>query len=113
MLRPRTSRRERILVMGPYGSGKTSAWLSIAKWSQTTGSSSRFFVIDTENTLEAMLDQGSQYAALTNIEAAAVYDYETYLSALDRYAKTATPDDWCVTDVIGLLWDMTQEEYIE
>ena len=44
--------RERILVYGQPGSGKTYAWLQIAQ----VYSRQRFFVIDTDDSVARMLD---------------------------------------------------------
>ncbi len=119
MLQPAdvTSRRERILTMGPFGSGKTTAWLNIAKWAAATESPSRFYAIDTDNALEAMLDTSSQYAHLDyrrggNIEWVTAFEWPDYKAALANYGPQVGHDDWLIVDFIGPAWEAVQNFYI-
>jgi len=103
--------------MGPFGSGKTTAWLNIAKWAEATGSPSKFYVIDTDNALDAMLDSDSQYAHLDyrrdgNVEWTACYEWLEYKEALKNIMGKIGPDDWLVVDFIGPAWDAVQSYYI-
>ncbi len=50
-----TLARERVLGMGVGGSGKTRAWLSIAKKAEQLKSPGTFYVLDTDDAVERML----------------------------------------------------------
>lgn len=115
---PSPFRRERILVMGGYGTGKTSAWLNIALWSQKTGAPSRFYAMDSEYALEAFLESDSQYAHLSskrggNVEFTQINTWQDFTGAADYFAPRITTDDWLVIDFISPAWDLVQEYYIE
>lgn len=119
MLQPSSpqARRERILYMGPFGCGKTTSWLNIAKWSQATGSPARFYVIDTDNALEAMLEPGTQYAELDyrvggNVEWVSAYEWPEYEAALKVFGPRATHDDWFIIDFVSPAWEAVQNFYV-
>lgn len=119
MLQPASpqSRRERMLVMGPYGSGKTSNWLNIARWSHDTGSGAKFYALDSDNALEAMLEPGTQYADLDYrvggpVHWTPVYEWTEYEAAIDTYAPLIGPDDWTIIDFVSPAWEAVQNHYI-
>lgn len=111
MLGSPSMRRERILVYGPWGSGKTTGWLNIALWAQRTGSPSRFYALDSDNALEAMLD-GPTYGPLTNVEHRAIWEWPEFVEATNRYATVMSPDDWLIVDFATHAWDAVQEWYV-
>lgn len=118
MLQPAegSTRSERILIMGPFGSGKTTNWLNVAKWSHATGSPARFFAIDTDNALEAFLDSG-QYAHLDvrrggNIEWVSAYEWPEYDQALNSFGSKIGPNDWLIIDFITPAWEAVQSWYV-
>lgn len=116
-LAPPSTRREAILVMGPYGSGKTTAWLNIAKWAHTTGSGMQFYCIDTDNALEAFLGIGSQYQHLDarnggNIHHVPVFEWEEYEAALKQFRSQVGPEDWLVADFMSTAWEAVQDWYV-
>lgn len=120
MLRPDSpnARREKILLMGSYGTGKTTAWLNIAKWSHQTQSPSRFYVLDSDDAVGAFLEPGSQYAHLDaraggNVHFTPVFEWVEYETTLRNYAAKAGPDDWLIVDFISTAWDAVQEHYVD
>lgn len=115
---PSAFRRERILLMGGYGTGKTSAWLNVALWSHKTGSPSRFYAMDTEYALEAFLESESQYRHLSSsrggpIEFTQINNWSDYAATADQWSSRVGPDDWLVVDFISPAWEYVQEYYIE
>lgn len=112
MLLAPTNRRERIMVMGSFGTGKTTSWLNIAKWSQATGSPARFYAIDTDGALEAFLEGNTQYSELENVEYTAAFEWSEYESSLNAYRKKMTNDDWIIVDFLSNSWQAVQEHYI-
>lgn len=119
MLRPPDGslRRERILLMGAFGTGKTTNWLNIAKWAHATESPARFYAIDTDSALEAFLGPGTQYSHLDsrqggNIQWAAAYDWEEYEEIMSSYSAVIGPDDWLIIDFISPAWEAVQSWYV-
>jgi DNA polymerase III delta prime subunit len=114
---PEGGRREKLMLMGPPGTGKTSAWLNIAKWAHATGSPSKFYVLDTDNALDAFLEPGGQYADLDwrkggNVEWQHTYEWEEYDAALKVFQPKLTHDDWLIVDFISPAWDAVQGYYV-
>lgn len=107
---PPTIRRERILDLGPAGSGKTSNFLHIAQMSALTGSPSRFFVGDSDFAMDAMLPG---YEAITPyLSISQLYDWDDYMAFGKFLAANVTPDDWLCVDFIGSAWKAVQEYYV-
>lgn len=111
-------RREKILLMGPFGSGKTTAWLNIAKWSHQTGSTAQFYAIDSDGALEAFLQPGTQYAHLDanlpggNVHWATVFEWTEYKAALDKFGPLLGPEDWLIVDFMSNAWDAVQDWFV-
>lgn len=114
MLQPPVGIRERILGMGGFGSGKTTMYLNIAKWSQETGSDARFYVIDSDNAVRHMLNvPTSQYHGLENIVLTEVSEFPEYIDALDIANTNVRPGlDWICVDFASSAWDAAQEYYV-
>ena len=114
MLQPPPGIRERILGMGGFGSGKTTMYLNIAKWSQETGSDARFYVIDTDKAVSHMLSvPTSQYAGLQNIILTEVSDFPEYVDALNVANAAIRPGlDWLCVDFASQAWEAAQEHYV-
>lgn len=104
--------RERQLIFGGPGSGKTRAGLSLAKLSQQTGSTATFHVIDTDFAWERMLG-GKEFGNLNNITLETVFDYDDHVRALTKFQKLIVPGDWLMCDMFGPVWDLCQGHYIE
>ena len=115
---PEGGRREKLLLMGPPGTGKTTDWLNIAKWAHATGSPSKFYALDTDNALDAFLEPGSQYADLDwrrggNVEWQHVFEWDEYKATLATYQPKMGPEDWFIVDFVGSAWDATQAHYVD
>jgi hypothetical protein len=109
-----TSLRERILAYGAEKTGKTSAWLSIAQLSQTTGSDSHFYVIDSDCTTDKYLyDPHSPFKGLTNVTVEKAFRWPTYVSAMNKFLDTARPEDWIVLDMATGAWQAVQSHYYD
>jgi hypothetical protein len=104
--------------MGPFGAGKTTAWLNWAKWAHETGSPMKFYALDTENALDAFLEPGSQYEKLDfrqggNVEWVQVHEWLEYTAAVNVFADKLTRDDALVVDFISPAWEAVQNFYVE
>lgn len=103
--------REKILLYGGFGSGKTYAALSVAKWAQKTGSDSHFYCLDTDDAIERMLDDPS-FSDLENLDVHPATEWEDYLSFL-KVAKAAKRRDWIIVDLFCKAWAAIQDHYID
>lgn len=97
--------RERILVYGGPGTGKSRGWLSIA----ARFKSSRVFVLDTDDAAERMV-AGKD---LPNVSIMPCLDWTDYMLAAKQAQKKLGPDDWLVVDMMSAAWDAAQGYYIE
>lgn len=102
---PPTERRERILLFGVQGVGKSEAVLSIAK----RCSPSPIHVIDTE----------MAYSALLTDETNVVYhpvlldDWVELMQGVAAARKVATKDSWLVIDSMSSSWDAIQAHALD
>lgn len=103
--------RERLVVMGGPGAGKTRGWLSIADFSQKTGSDAQFYVIDTDFVVEYMLEVG--FPHLRNVTWAEVGDWDEYMQAVEMFQRKIKKGDWMVGDLFSNAWETVQEAYTE
>src|SRR5882724_4689539 len=103
--------RERILIYGDTGTSKTTAYLNIARWSQRTHSPSQFYVIDTDNAVIDMLDEG--YSELSNISVHPAYSFDEYQDTLKSLLHQVQPDDWIIVDLLGEAWAAAQRYFTE
>lgn len=110
-----TSIAERILVYGGSKTGKTHAFLTIARWHQRKKSPARFFFIDSDNALEYMIEPGSPFESLENIEPIDVTDLGELIKATDKVRRNADKErgDWCSIDLYDATWRWAQKEFAE
>lgn len=104
-LAPKSPVKERILATGGPGSGKTSAWLSIAK----KNPDSHFYVIDSDFAVDRMLDGKS----LTNVTHDVATEWTEFVELTRKYQKAMKPNDWLVIDFISPAWNAVQAWYVE
>lgn len=112
-MKPPTPRRERILAYGGPGAGKTRAWLTIADLYVKTNSPGKFYVIDTDDTYYASVEEFPAVYDSGIVEAEVVYDFPSYRKAADMFKEKATPDDWIICDMFDKGWEEVQNYYSE
>lgn len=106
-------RRERQLVMGGPGVGKTRAYLTIAELARKTRSEARFYVIDTDYTLDASLEEFPKLAKWGNFIWEQVSTFDDQLELARQYKKKANRGDWMVTDMVSTIWESVQDDHSE
>lgn len=112
-LHPPGRRRERILTYGGSGSGKSSAWLNVAKWLQQTGAPGKVRLLDTDFAWEAYRPtDGSLDERVVVQDAWDWADFKPGMEKLTR-AKDVTNDDWLVVDLIDKAWSKAQQGFFE
>ena len=102
--------RERILDIGPAGSGKTSNFLHIARFLSLTQSQSRFFIGDSDFAMEKMLISYPEVHPYVSLHP--LYDWEDYIRFGQVVLQSAGPNDWVCIDFIGSAWKAVQEYYV-
>lgn len=103
---------ERILLTGPSGAGKSWSWLNIARWSQRTGSSARFWALDTDKSGSTRRLLHTEYKELTNVQHRRALDWEALRDGIKEYLGQVSAGDWIVVDMLGpQSWDFVQEWY--
>lgn len=111
-LHPQLPIPERILSVGPAGSGKTTNWLNILRWLIRTHSDTHFYVLDSDFAVPRMLTTYPEcvpYITLFN-----GYEWTDYTSFLKEVSQKARPlQDWVVVDFIGSAWQCVQQYYVE
>jgi hypothetical protein len=97
--------RERILVLGGPGSGKTFGWLKLAARYRQSG----FYVIDSEVGGERSLQE---FPDLDNVHIYPVADWSEYRAAQKEVVAKAGEGDWIVLDMADKAWSAVQRYYI-
>ena len=111
MLHTTARAREKILVYGDWGSGKSYARNRLIGALRASGSDAKVFVIDTDDTRDRALDAYGD-GFLEHVEWAYVNAWEDWLEAAERFAAKIGPDDWLVIDRIDLAWAAAQDYYV-
>lgn len=103
-------RRERILLYGQEGSGKSHAWVSVAEWIKKTKSSAKVHVIDTDAAWDALRPEDGRLDDV--VVAYPITEWDDY-DVVKKIRENATPDDWYVLDVVTSLWTDAQEGFFQ
>ncbi|MHB8997666.1 MAG: DEAD/DEAH box helicase family protein [Armatimonadota bacterium] len=102
--------QERILAFGAAGSGKSTAWLEIAKWLQAAGSMATFWVLDTDRAAGRMM-AGEKFAGLHQVKIAPCTNWTELMAATDAALDRARPGDWLVVDMVDKVWEYAQAHF--
>lgn len=103
---PPDAERERILLYGAPGAGKTYAWLGIADLAQKTKSAARFHVIDTDRAaLRMMRGPNAEFAHLENVTIYQARNIEQAEETAGKILADVTEDDWIIIDMLSNVWD--------
>lgn len=103
--------RERILLMGAPGTGKSTAAGTIARTMRATKQPGKVWIVDTDNAWERMVEE--QFPDLDNIVLLPADGWSDYREAVEKARANADPDDWIVVDQVGMTWGMVQDYFTE
>jgi hypothetical protein len=98
-----SGRRERVLLYGRSGSGKSSAWLSLASWAEDTDTALTIHLGDTDHAYDAVADipEISSHVSCTDLD---VNEYPQWLEWAKETRVKVSRDDWVVVDMIDKAW---------
>lgn len=103
---------ERIFLYGATGSGKSYAYLSIARALAHFGSPATFHVISTDKGITRMIySEFPQIAHLVKVTPAPEWD--DLINAIDMILPHVAPQDWVVVDLVCKAWDTVQSAFTE
>ena len=94
--------RERILLMGAPGTGKSTQLLNVVNYVNEFGIHAH--VIDLEDKLTALL--GNQIPK--NMTLYTCVEWEELIDARDKILTTCKPDEWIFVDRVDLAWNFVQ-----
>ena len=109
MFAPAKPLREKILLYGGAGAGKTTAILQIARAIQPQGN--RVHVVDTDDGL--MKGWALEFEDCENIERHRVYGFDQYIDVSERIRAEARDGDWVAVDMISHAWDSVQRYFTD
>jgi len=98
--------REKILVIGAPGSGKSYSGLTIARCFPDN----RFFIMDSDDAIPRMLN--TEFADLKNVTVFPCNDWPDYEQAAKAVGKEAKEGDWLIIDLISEAWTAVQNYYV-
>ena len=101
-----TGPRERILVIGGYGAGKSTCATDIAKVARDRGTDLRLHVLDTTYEAERNF---LGYEDMVDVKT--VESWPEYVKAVKQFKAKGRRQDWLVVDRADPAWDEVQAEY--
>lgn len=102
---------ERILVMGPAGSSKTTGLLNIAKFAALTQTDAQFYIGDSDSSIPRMM---TGYPSIHDrVHITPLYDWPDYQAFGKMIQRTARPQDWVMVDFISTAWTCVQSHFVE
>jgi hypothetical protein len=103
--------KERILDLGPAGSGKSTNFLHIAQMCAITGTNNRFWIGDSDFAMERMLIDYPAIHPFVSLDS--LYDWDDYVRFGQKVIANAKPGDWICIDFVGSAWKTVQEYYVQ
>lgn len=111
MLHPPTPARERILLYGLAGTGKSHAWCKIREWYEKTGCEGTVHILDTDVAVERMaLGWENFYSNSKVVDAGG---WQELLSGMEGFKGDRGKNDWLVVDMIDKAWTYAQAGFSE
>lgn len=107
--------RERILVEGMKGTGKTFHLLKLARYCLKQGNGAVFRIVDTDDSYYRMLE--TEFPDLIpeeggNVYVYPVYEWPEYVEAKNILLKEAQQGDWNVIDMADNAWKAVQSYFV-
>jgi hypothetical protein len=123
------SRREKLLIYGGYKVGKSLTYVGLMDFARMTKTDSHFFIIDNDNSCEAIgLYPGGTYGELLGKTIKVADDqsykrfsqatiwiprsFDAYGAIVDEIDQRARPQDWNVLDMASNVWGQMPDWWI-
>jgi len=106
--------REWILLYGPFCSGKTHAYLSLAQFYAQTQTPGVFHIIDTDYAVRVQMEKFPEIHEVKdggNLSIYECYDFADMQTAAKSISDTARPSDWVVLDKETTAWKGAPDYY--
>jgi len=100
-------RREKIVLMGDTGSGKTYSMLTLAQ----AFPGNLFYIIDPDDGVSKVLDELGGDAAFPNVEYRLTVTWEEAHAAFIEAHQNLGEGDWLMFEQLGKMWEMAQNYY--
>lgn len=118
VLKGRPPLREKLLIIGAGGAGKTSIPLNIAWWAKQSEDTRQFYYMDTDD--EAVLHtlNEEKYEGLLaedggNVHITSVINWDDYVAFSQKAVANAKQGDFIVLDFITHAWTAAQEGFLQ
>lgn len=97
------TRREKILIWGHSGVGKTYNALAIMDFARATKTDSHFWIIDNNNQMEAsgLVEGGEFEAVMDNATVWNPESFDEYEDITRTIKENASPEDWIIIDMLS------------
>jgi hypothetical protein len=105
---------ERILCYGPFGGGKTTNMLTVARWYERTQTPGTFWVLDNDHAYRRALiaPQNADIAHRFQAYPLEVDDWEGHVKLVKQLTPHVKPGDWFIVDFFGPLYQTLQSYFI-
>lgn len=94
------------MLIGSWGTGKSTAWATVNDWIRRTGSDRKLYVVDTDRAAARVAPD------LPDDQVREVFDFPQYVEAVEHFSSVGTADDFLVVDLVSKAWDEVQSHYI-
>lgn len=114
MIHAPTTRREKIVLYGDRGSGKSSTYISLADWMERTHSDRRVWLVDSDGGWDAnRAEDGSldPYIHPIVVDRDSFGGNDGWLAQVKKIRREIHADDWLVVDLQTHAWDGAQRYY--
>lgn len=102
---------ERQLIYGTEGSGKTFAWLTVAKMCHDLGDPAQFWVADSDAAVPRSMS--NTFSELTNVHVTDILQFRDYMEWTVARMEDASPGDYLVVDTASAGYELAQEYFFE
>ena len=101
--------REKILLMGGPGTGKTHQLMETCRWVEERGK--EFWVLDMEDKVNTFL-LGPEDTP-KNLRLSVALNWEEVRALIDDWKTKIKPGNWVAVDRVDILWPMVQRWYVQ
>lgn len=109
-LQTKNRSRERLLVYGGEGAGKTYDWFSILN---STPDDVTFYVIDTDQTVLPFIESEEFSHLGDRIEFYEPFAWDDAMEMVEKYVENMGEDDWFVIDMLPWFWGAVQDYFTD